>query len=150
MDDNPEPTHPPKKGDIYIVPDGIRPELQPTGIEMLIWGVRNMRKYQLANVTSPVVQVEIGGEIVESDTISNVKRTPNFANTTHFLRTMLPKQQLYMPPINIKVRDNRAFGRKPLVGSHEIADLGRFRVDALLEAFDPLKDIPGKPIHCKS
>lgn len=34
---------------------------------------------------------------------------------------------MYSPPINIRVKDNRAFGRKPLVGIHSVKSLGRFK-----------------------
>ena len=34
---------------------------------------------------------------------------------------------MYSPPINIRIKDNRAFGRKPLVGIHSVKSLGRFK-----------------------
>jgi len=42
---------------------------------------------------------------------------------------MLPKEELYTPPITIQVRDNRMFGRKPLVGVHTVHSLEMFRCD---------------------
>ena len=42
---------------------------------------------------------------------------------------MLPKEEQYTPPITIKVLDHRNFGRKPVVGVHEIKSLAKFRVD---------------------
>ncbi len=42
---------------------------------------------------------------------------------------MLPKEEQYTPPITIKVLDQRNFGRKPVVGVHEIKSLAKFRVD---------------------
>uniref|UniRef100_A0A5K3EPQ9 C2 domain-containing protein n=1 Tax=Mesocestoides corti TaxID=53468 RepID=A0A5K3EPQ9_MESCO len=128
--------------DIYEVPEGIRPELQTMGIEVLCWGVRNMAKYQLATVNSPSVEIEIGGTVISSDVIKDVKRTPNFRKPLMFHVAKLPKESLYMPPINIGVRDNRAFGRKPLVGSHVLTDISAFRVPPLMQPFDPLQAIP--------
>jgi len=43
---------------------------------------------------------------------------------------MLPKEELYTPPLNIYVKDNRPFGRKPLVGIHSITSLEQFRCAA--------------------
>ena len=42
---------------------------------------------------------------------------------------MLPKEDLYAPPMNIKVKDHRSFGRKPIVGFHVIKSLEQFRCD---------------------
>ena len=42
---------------------------------------------------------------------------------------MLPKEELYTPPITIQVRDNRLFGRKPLVGVHTVHSLEMFRCE---------------------
>ena len=42
---------------------------------------------------------------------------------------MLPKEDLYAPPMNIKVKDHRSFGRKPVVGFHIIKSLELFRCD---------------------
>lgn len=39
----------------------------------------------------------------------------------------LPREELYMPPIVIKVIDNRQFGRKPVVGQCTIRTLEEYR-----------------------
>lgn len=43
----------------------------------------------------------------------------------------MPKEELYAPPLNIKVRDNRQFGRKPLVGVFVVKSLESFRCNPL-------------------
>lgn len=48
-----------------------------------------------------------------------------------FIFKMLPKEELYAPPINIRVKDNRAFGRRPLVGVNSIKSLEHFRCEPL-------------------
>ncbi|OBS58555.1 hypothetical protein A6R68_10320, partial [Neotoma lepida] len=42
-------------------------------------------------------------------------------------QVFLPKEELYMPPLVIKVIDHRQFGRKPVVGQCTIDHLDRFR-----------------------
>ena len=42
---------------------------------------------------------------------------------------MLPVEELYTPPLTIKVLDHRHFGRKPIVGIHSIQSLAKYRID---------------------
>ncbi|XP_074230043.1 myoferlin isoform X1 [Camelus bactrianus] len=114
---------------LYMVPQGIRPVVQLTAIEILAWGLRNMKNYQMASITSPSLIVECGGERVESVVIKNLKKTPNFPSSVLFMKVFLPKEGLYMPPLVIKVIDHRQFGRKPVVGQCTIDRLDRFRCD---------------------
>uniref|UniRef100_A0A8D0NYK3 Myoferlin n=1 Tax=Sus scrofa TaxID=9823 RepID=A0A8D0NYK3_PIG len=114
---------------LYMVPQGIRPVVQLTAIEILAWGLRNMKNYQMASVTSPSLIVECGGVRVESVVIKNLKKTPNFPSSVLFMKVFLPKEELYMPPLVIKVIDHRQFGRKPVVGQCTIDRLDRFRCD---------------------
>lgn len=44
----------------------------------MCWGVRNMSKFQLASVTSPSVEFEVGGQVVQSKVIKSTKKNPNF------------------------------------------------------------------------
>ncbi|KAL4231637.1 hypothetical protein ACF0H5_009217 [Mactra antiquata] len=127
------PFVPSKRGELYAVPNGIRPVMQRTAVEILCWGVRNMKKYQLASVTSPSIEFEVSGNVVKSDMIKSTKRNPNFSNPHLFFDVMLPKEELYMPPVNVRVRDHRQFGRKPTVGIHVLKSLEKFRVDPVMQ-----------------
>lgn len=42
---------------------------------------------------------------------------------------LLPKHEMYTPPIVLKVIDHRPFGRKPVVGQCTITSLEQFRCD---------------------
>ncbi|XP_035389086.1 myoferlin isoform X2 [Electrophorus electricus] len=122
------PLIPPKRGDsLYMVPQGIRPVVQLTAIEILAWGLRNMKTYQLAPVSSPSLVVECGEERVQSAVIRNIKKSPNFPTNVLLLKASLPKDEMYMPPIVLKVIDHRPFGRKPVVGQCTITSLEEFR-----------------------
>ncbi|KAG8009074.1 Myoferlin, partial [Nibea albiflora] len=124
------PLVPPKRAEnLYMVPQGIRPVVQLTAVEILAWGLRNMKPYQLASVCSPSLVVECGGQRVESAVIKNMKRSPNFPSSVLFIKVLLPKDEMYIPPIVLKVIDHRPFGRKPVVGQCTITSLESFRCD---------------------
>jgi len=52
--------------------------------KVMCWGVRSMRKFQLSNVVSPSVEIEIGGQVVRSKVIKNAARNPNFDDPVLF------------------------------------------------------------------
>jgi hypothetical protein len=124
------PKPPQDKSNKYIVPSGIRPEMQRTRIEVLAWGVRDMKRYQLLSVDNPAVQLEVGGHLEKSQPIDNLKKNPNFESPHLVFKSVyLPKKRVYCPPLNIRVVDHRAFGRKPVVGLHCISSIDEHRVD---------------------
>uniref|UniRef100_A0A8C1FXR3 Dysferlin, limb girdle muscular dystrophy 2B (autosomal recessive) n=1 Tax=Cyprinus carpio TaxID=7962 RepID=A0A8C1FXR3_CYPCA len=112
---------PQREPNVYMVPQGIKP---------LVVQYRLFEPYenfQLASVTSPSLQVECGGSVVQSCVIRNAKKNPNFEVNTLFIDVQLPKEELYMPPLVIKIIDNRQFGRKPVVGQCTVHSLNEFR-----------------------
>ncbi|XP_074502030.1 myoferlin isoform X1 [Sebastes fasciatus] len=124
------PLVPPRRGEkLYMVPQGIRPVVHLTAIEVLTWGLRNMKTYQLATVSSPSLIVECGGEIVQTAVIKNFRKNPNFPGSVLLLKVLLPKDEMYTPPIVLKVIDHRPFGRKPVVGQCTIDCLEEYRCD---------------------
>uniref|UniRef100_A0A663N8N5 Dysferlin n=1 Tax=Athene cunicularia TaxID=194338 RepID=A0A663N8N5_ATHCN len=127
---------PQREPNIYMVPQGIKPVLQRTAIEILAWGLRNLKSYQLASVTSPSLLVECGGQLVQSCVIKNVKKNPNFDICVLFMEVRLPKESLYSPPIIVKIIDNRPFGRRPVVGQCTIRSLEDFYCDPYQEEMD--------------
>lgn len=129
------PPYPPNFGSIYRLPTEIRPKLQRTIIEVLIWGVRNMKKFQLSDINCPQVIFECGEHKIESEIIRNVKRCPNFQKPVLYFDVMIPTEEPYVPPLTIKIVDHRNFGRKPIVGMHVIKSLANYRVDRDRENF---------------
>ena len=60
---SPPPRNPIKKHNhFFTVPIGIRPELQRTAVEIIIWGVRNMRPFKLLSVDTPLVLIHVSFE----------------------------------------------------------------------------------------
>ena len=43
-----------------MVPFGVRPKLQRTAMEFLIWGVRNLAPYHLLAVENPNIIIQVG------------------------------------------------------------------------------------------
>ncbi|XP_046517578.1 dysferlin isoform X1 [Equus quagga] len=124
---------PQREANIYMVPQNIKPALQRTAIEILAWGLRNMKSYHLASVSSPSLVVECGGQTVQSCVIRNLQKNPNFDVCTLFMEVMLPREELYCPPIVVKVIDNCQFGRRPVVGQCTICSLESFLCDPYSE-----------------
>lgn len=56
--------------------------------QILAWGLRNMKSYQLANVSSPSLVVECGGKTVQSCVIRNLRKNPNFDICTLFMEVV--------------------------------------------------------------
>ena len=48
-------------------------------LQVLCWGVRNMKKFQMSSVTSPSIEFEVSGNVLESSVIKSTKRNPNFS-----------------------------------------------------------------------
>ncbi|XP_058469618.1 otoferlin isoform X8 [Solea solea] len=113
-------------GPIIAVPLGIRPVLSRYRIEVLFWGLRDLKRINLAQVDRPRVDIECAGKGVQSALIQNYKKNPNFSTLVKWFEVDLPENELLHPPLNIRVVDCRAFGRYILVGSHAVTTLRRF------------------------
>uniref|UniRef100_A0A3Q3G9J7 Otoferlin n=1 Tax=Kryptolebias marmoratus TaxID=37003 RepID=A0A3Q3G9J7_KRYMA len=115
-----------ERGPILPVPLGIRPVLSRYRIEVLFWGLRDLKRINLAQVDRPRVDIECAGGGVQSALIQNYKKNPNFSTLVKWFEVDLPENELLHPPLNIRVVDCRAFGRYILVGSHAVTSLRRF------------------------
>ncbi|XP_027140250.1 otoferlin isoform X6 [Larimichthys crocea] len=115
-----------ERGPILPVPLGIRPVLSRYRIEVLFWGLRDIKRINLAQVDRPRVDIECAGRGVQSVLIQNYKKNPNFSTLVKWFEVDLPENELLHPPLNIRVVDCRAFGRYILVGSHAVTSLRRF------------------------
>uniref|UniRef100_A0A4W4F3Q9 C2 domain-containing protein n=1 Tax=Electrophorus electricus TaxID=8005 RepID=A0A4W4F3Q9_ELEEL len=114
------------RGPIMPVPLGIRPVLSRYRIEVLFWGLRELKRINLAQVDRPRVDIECAGKGVQSALIQNYKKNPNFNTLVKWFEVDLPENELLHPPLNIRVVDCRAFGRYTLVGSHAVTSLRKF------------------------
>ncbi|CAG2054115.1 unnamed protein product [Timema podura] len=97
-------------------------------IEVLFWGLRDLKRIHLLTVDKPRVDIECAGHILYSSVIQNAKKNPNFGTPVKFLELELPEQELYRPPLTIRAVDCRSFGRYTLVGTHMINSIHNYTV----------------------
>lgn len=110
----------------YPVPRGIRPTLSRYRVEVLFWGLREVKRLHLLTVDRPRVDIECAGNLVYSSVIQNASRNPNFPFPIKYIDVELPDQDLYRPPLTIRVVDCRSFGRITLVGTHTINSIHKY------------------------
>ncbi|KFZ56822.1 Fer-1-like 4, partial [Podiceps cristatus] len=123
----------------FIIPEGICPVLKEFRIEILFWGLRDLKRVNLFEVDQPQVIIECAGKKVESDVIVAYKENPNFTELVKYMDVELPEQVYLHPPLSIFVVEKRAFGRTVLVGTHVVSDVMKFSPRELEEE---LKDMP--------
>uniref|UniRef100_A0A8C1K178 Fer-1 like family member 6 n=1 Tax=Cyprinus carpio TaxID=7962 RepID=A0A8C1K178_CYPCA len=114
-------------GGVIPVPSYIRPVLCKYRIEVLFWGLRELKKVQLLSVDRPQVFIKCAGGGVNSSVIQSYKKNPNFTILVDAFDVELPEDEHLLPPLTITVVDWRAFGRSTLVGSHMINNLALFK-----------------------
>ncbi|XP_038103984.1 otoferlin isoform X1 [Culex quinquefasciatus] len=111
---------------ILPVPREVRPNLARFRIEVLFWGLRDLKRVHFMTVDKPRIDVECSGKILNSSIIQNAKKNPNFANMLKFFDLELPLEERYAPPITIRAVDCRSFGRYTLVGTHQITSIHKY------------------------
>uniref|UniRef100_A0A3P8W1F5 Fer-1-like protein 4 n=1 Tax=Cynoglossus semilaevis TaxID=244447 RepID=A0A3P8W1F5_CYNSE len=107
----------------YNIPEGVRPVLKTFRIEVLFWGLRELKRVQLFEVERPLVRVECAGHRLESEEIESYKDHPNFKELVRYIDVKLPEQAYLHPPLTLFVVEHRAFGRIALVGSNVVQSL---------------------------
>ncbi|NXB87113.1 FR1L4 protein, partial [Vidua chalybeata] len=123
----------------FIIPEGIRPVLKEFRIEILFWGLRDLKRVNLFEVDEPQVIIECAGKKVESEVIVSYKENPNFTELVKYMDVELPEQIYLHPPLSVFVVEKRAFGRTVLVGSHVVSNVMKFSPRELEE--EP-EDVP--------
>ncbi|XP_068079665.2 fer-1-like protein 6 isoform X1 [Danio rerio] len=127
-------------GVVIPVPSYIRPVLCKYRIEVLFWGLRELKKVQLLSVDRPQVFIKCAGSGVNSSVIQSYKKNPNFTIIVDAFDVELPEDEHLLPPLTLTVVDWRAFGRSTLVGSHVINNLALFKHNPV-----PVQQPPPEP-----
>ncbi|XP_059184867.1 fer-1-like protein 4 [Centropristis striata] len=107
----------------YIIPEGVQPVLKTFRIEVLFWGLRDLKRVQLFEVERPLVRVECAGHQLESEEVQSYQVHPNFKELVRYIDVELPEQAYLHPPLALFVVEQRAFGRLALVGTHMVQSL---------------------------
>ncbi|XP_047457611.1 fer-1-like protein 6 isoform X2 [Mugil cephalus] len=115
------------EGGLYQVPANIRPILSTYRLEVLFWGLRELKKVQFLSVDRPQVFIECAGKTLRSSVIQKYKSNPNFTTLVDVIELELPENEHLHPPLSITAVDWRAFGRSTLVGNHIINNLQTFK-----------------------
>ncbi|XP_021565491.1 fer-1-like protein 5, partial [Carlito syrichta] len=105
----------PWKNGIYTLPKMIQPTLRKVAIEILAWGLRNMKK-----ASSPQLRVEFGEESLTTEPIKDFQTNPNFPESVLILTLYMPTEEAYALPLVVKVVDNWAFGQRTVTGQANI------------------------------
>uniref|UniRef100_A0A8C0GZE7 C2 domain-containing protein n=1 Tax=Chelonoidis abingdonii TaxID=106734 RepID=A0A8C0GZE7_CHEAB len=107
------------------------------GHVILAWGLRGLQSYNLLSVMSPSLVVECGGEAIQTAPVRDLHENPNFPINVFLMRVHLPMEEDLMPPIELKVVDNREFGYKPVVGQASVRSLRQYMCEPSAEGHHP-------------
>ncbi|KAJ8959920.1 hypothetical protein NQ317_007807 [Molorchus minor] len=117
--------------EIVKIPNAIKPEMVSYKIEVLFWGVRDMKKVNHIQINRPRISVICGDEILLSDTIENGKRNSNFSTQCKSLDVACSCSSYrfrkeYDPPLCMKLHDSRRFGVYTFAGVH-VSSIAEFK-----------------------
>lgn len=85
------PLDTPAEDKIYSIPPDIRPKMASYRLEVIFWGVRDMRKINCMPVRKPRIIVECGGIHVKSEVMKNAKKFSNFEEPHIIIELVIPK-----------------------------------------------------------
>ncbi|XP_076670742.1 otoferlin [Andrena cerasifolii] len=101
---------PSEEGAIYNIPVDIRPKMASFRLEVIFWGVRDMKKICYLPVLKPRIIIECAGVQVKSEVMENAKKFSNFEEPHIMVDLDMPELNIYYPCITIKACDSRGFG----------------------------------------
>ncbi|CAL7940390.1 unnamed protein product [Xylocopa violacea] len=104
------PIDPSTQDIIYNIPEDIRPKMTSYRLEVIFWGVRDMRKINYVPVLNPRIVVECAGVDVKSEVMENAKKFSNYKQPHVLIDLDMPELDIYYPAVVIKAYDSRGFG----------------------------------------
>ncbi|KAF6103374.1 fer-1 like family member 5 [Phyllostomus discolor] len=122
----------PWKNGVYTLPKSMQPTLRKMAVEILVWGLRNIKQ-----VHSPWLLVECWEETVQTEPIMDFRTNPNFSQSVLFLTLFMPTEEAYALPLVLKVVDNQDFGQQTMVGQANIDSLQPYFCDPWASDYVP-------------
>ncbi|CAL1301847.1 unnamed protein product, partial [Larinioides sclopetarius] len=107
-------------------PFEIRPRFAVHRIEILLWGLRELRRSHWRHVDRPRIDIECAGHLLHSSVIFNYRQHSNFPKTLECMDLELPEQEEYLPPLILKLIDTKSFGRKNVIATHVLTRLQEY------------------------
>lgn len=59
--------------------------LEPYRIEIVFWGLRDLKKMYMLPIMKPKIKLDICGEILQSETISDTRKSLNFPDPVKYI-----------------------------------------------------------------
>lgn len=70
---------------VVAIPPYLKPRIESYRVEVLFWGIRQLRKVNLIRINRPKVTFYCGNKTLDSQVIENARK---FANFTNYVATL--------------------------------------------------------------
>ncbi|XP_037663567.1 fer-1-like protein 5 [Choloepus didactylus] len=114
----------PWKDGIRTLPKDIQPTLRKMAVEILVWGLRNLKK-----VRRPQLLVECGEVSLRTEPIADLQSNPNFPQPALFFTLLLPLEEAHALPLVLTVLEQWDFGQQRVVGQASVSSLRPYLCD---------------------
>lgn len=88
------PLNIPAEDKIYSIPPDIRPKMASYRLEVIFWGVRDMKKINYISVRRPRIVVECAGIHIKSEVMKNAKTFSNFEEPHIMIELVISRKYL--------------------------------------------------------
>ncbi|KAL1517880.1 hypothetical protein ABEB36_001586 [Hypothenemus hampei] len=95
---------------ITVIPRHLKPQIESYRVEVVFWGVRNLKKVNFIRINRPKVTFYCGNKQIESRVIENARKFSNFLNDIGVMDVHMPSQTEYPEAFQFKLFDSRKFG----------------------------------------
>ncbi|ERL84734.1 hypothetical protein D910_02159 [Dendroctonus ponderosae] len=105
-----QPTQAAFEDQLVAIPSYLKPRIESYRVEVLFWGVRNLKKVNLIRINRPKITFYCGNKTLESQVMENARKYSNFIKNTGVLDVNMASQEEYPEAFQFKLFDSRKFG----------------------------------------